>query len=107
MASNDPETDIANPLDIYLGDANTKMHKARSEKTAWRSAGEKYDNRPVDPEYYKKYYHRVHIIPVACPLCGAVINGTKLKRHQSFKKCKDTQEFIAKKLAELQQQEQS
>lgn len=109
MTSTNQEIDvIANPLDIYLEDTTTKknkMHQARSEKTAWRSAGEKYNKKPLDPEYAKRYYHNRQIIPIACPLCGTVVNRTQMKRHQTGKRCKAVCEFLAKKLEELKPNE--
>ena len=95
---------LNNPLDIYLEDTTTKknkMHQARSEKTAWRSAGEKYNKKPLDPEYAKRYYHNRQIIPIACPLCGTVVKRTQMKRHQMGKRCTAVREFLAKKLAEV------
>ena len=109
MTSANQEADvISNPLDIYLEEPKkkNKMHQARSEKTAWRSAGEKYDKRPLDPEYAKRYYHKREIIPLACPLCGTVVNRTKMKRHQTGKRCIAVQEFLAKKLQEAEATEQ-
>jgi len=72
-------------------------HLPRSEATAWRSAGEKYNSKPKDPDYRNKYYQEKLKTPVQCPLCGHLINKTQMNRHQKSKKCLEVQAFIAEK----------
>jgi hypothetical protein len=89
-----------NPLEVLfltLTPPPTKHHP-RSEATAWRSAGDKYDGRPKDPEYRKKYYQEKLKTPITCPLCGHDTNKTQMNRHQSTKRCKEVQAFLANKL---------
>ena len=49
----------------------------------------KYDNKPNDPEYFKKYYMEVLRCPYECEVCGRVIaSKSKLKVHQNSNYCR-------------------
>ena len=48
-----------------------------------------YNNKPNDPEYFKKYYHLKLSKQVACCNCGAEVTSQKMSRHQKSKKCQE------------------
>ena len=49
-----------------------------------------YNKKPVDPEYYKKYYQQfVKHTPCTCDICGATISSKqKLSRHKKTQYCR-------------------
>ena len=47
----------------------------------------KYNAKPLDPEYFKKYYHEAKQ-PKECEMCGKIIaSGSHMKRHRDSNKC--------------------
>ena len=47
-----------------------------------------YNNKPLDPEYFKKYYNSKLSEKVECPICKSMVGKQKLVIHQQRKKCK-------------------
>ena len=43
--------------------------------------------KPLDPEYFNKYYREKLAIKVECPICLELISKPKMKKHQLTKKC--------------------
>ena len=46
-----------------------------------------YNNNPIDPEYFSKYYHLKRAIPTECTLCGSMISKGKMFRHVKTRIC--------------------
>jgi hypothetical protein len=47
-----------------------------------------YDNRPNDPDYFRKYYQERTLRDIPCPNCGCNIkDATHKARHMRTKKC--------------------
>ena len=47
----------------------------------------KYNAKPLDPEYFKKFYHEAKQ-PKECEMCGKIIaSGSHMKRHRDSNKC--------------------
>ncbi len=61
-----------------------------SEKTAWRSQGEKYNSKPNDTEYYKKYFQEHKHDKTNCERCGKEILKWGMSKHQKSMKCRLT-----------------
>ena len=58
--------------------------KINTEATAWRRRPDgTYDNRPLDPYYYRKYV----MTPVRCPLCHLMTRRGHINRHQRSANC--------------------
>ena len=58
------------------------------EKIDRRRPDGTYDKRPLDPDYFKKYYKNNPQIPYQCPDCGRTISTkTNLSRHRNMKLC--------------------
>ncbi len=67
--------------------ANKKRGAKITNPARWLPDGT-YDNSPLDPEYYKKYYHAKFGHQYTCEVCGSVLGSTqKINRHLSTKKC--------------------
>ena len=65
----------------------TKKPKGRPINPA-RHIGGKVNNNPLDPEYYKKYYHRRFCVPYTCGICGRTLaNEQKIKQHENSAVC--------------------
>ena len=57
----------------------------------WKTNGT-YDTKPLDPDYFKKYYQSKLKTPFTCPDCGKTIaNKTNLSKHRNTKKCRNSQ----------------
>ena len=58
-----------------------------SNPDRWLANG-KYNDHPLDPEYFKKYYREHFAHSHTCEICGTVLANTqKIQRHQNAKKC--------------------
>jgi hypothetical protein len=44
-------------------------------------------NKPIDPEYFNKYYQANLSHNVTCDKCNKIVSFAKIKRHQKTKKC--------------------
>ncbi len=48
----------------------------------------RYDNKPLDPDYFKKYYHKKWCVPYTCGICGRTLaNSQKIKQHENSAIC--------------------
>ena len=48
----------------------------------------KYNNKPLDPDYYKKYWKaNLASVKVECPRCGVLTGKCQSARHYSTKVC--------------------
>ena len=55
----------------------------------WRDDGT-YDKKPLDPNYFKKYYQNHLKQPFTCPDCGKTISSkSNLSKHQQTAKCRN------------------
>ena len=52
----------------------------------------KYNTKPSDPEYFKKYYH-AHSEKVTCQFCGKLTGQFKMFRHVKSQKCLKAQQL--------------
>ena len=46
-----------------------------------------YDNKPLDPNYFRTYYHTKGSEQVECPTCGYQCKRNYLYRHSKTDKC--------------------
>ena len=54
----------------------------------WKEDGT-YDKKPLDPQYFKKYYETKLKQSYQCPVCQKVISSkSNLSKHQQTSKCK-------------------
>ena len=57
-------------------------------RTRWNKDGS-YNSKPLDPQYFKKYYETKLKQPYKCPVCHKVISSkSNLSKHQQTEKCK-------------------
>jgi len=48
----------------------------------------RYNKEPLDPEYYKKYYHIRYCEKYTCGICGKTLaNSQKVKSHEKSTFC--------------------
>ena len=66
--------------------ANKKRGAKITNPARWLPDGT-YDNSLLDPEYYKKYYHRKYCTPYTCECGVKLCNEQKLKRHLLTARC--------------------
>jgi hypothetical protein len=45
-----------------------------------------YNLKPLDPEYFKKYYH-AHKVSIQCECCDKYVDKYKLNKHKRSKYC--------------------
>ena len=66
---------------------SSEEEKPTKKGLRWLQNG-KYDKSPIDPEYYKKYYHRRYNIQCICEYCGKTLsNEQKISRHMLTARC--------------------
>ena len=63
----------------------------------------KYDNSPLDPEYYKMYW-RLKNEQIPCEHCGKLVGKLRMCKHVKSKQCQKTQKLH--KMDELLELEQ-
>ena len=57
-----------------------------------------YNKKPLDPEYYKKYWQEKLLIKIECPRCGIFTGKGKMSRHYTSGLCiKKTQARLLEK----------
>ena len=55
--------------------------------TRWKPDGT-YDSKPLDPEYFSKYYQKKLSTPFKCPDCGRTISSkSNLSKHRQTNVC--------------------
>ena len=69
--------------------SSSSTTSSEEEPTSWRRKSDgTYDNRPSDPDYFKKYYERKVKQPVQCKYCGTMMSDkSNLSKHYKTKKC--------------------
>lgn len=78
----------------------TSSEEEPRKHTRW-NPNEAYDTKPLDPDYFKKYYQNKLKTPFTCPDCGKTIsNKTNLSKHQKVQK-------LSKLMLKLELQPQS
>ena len=56
--------------------------------TRWQPDGT-YNKKPLDPEYFTKYYHNKLSTPFTCPDCGRTISSkSNLSKHRQTHICR-------------------
>ena len=63
-----------------------KVYVSRQDCTRYDEATGKYNSKPVDPEYFKKYYQN-HREKVKCEICNKTTGKFKMYRHLKSQKC--------------------
>jgi hypothetical protein len=59
--------------------------------TRWKTDGT-YDKRPLDPDYFSKYYQRKLSTPFTCLDCGRTITSkSNLSKHRQTNRCRKFQ----------------
>ena len=96
---NAPETPPVNPLRVLYEKEKKKRGPVKGMyiRAPWRHTGETYINTPTDPEYYKKYYHRMVKGHFHCEKCGCEFTSKKaMVFHQIHSpKCPKLQALLA------------
>ncbi len=55
----------------------------------------KYDSKPLDKEYFKKYYHKKYCVPYTCGICGRTLaNDQKIKQHENSAVCQKAKKHL-------------
>ena len=67
-------------------DSIKKAFVPKKESTRYNKETGKYDHRPIDPEYFNKYYHDKNSM-VPCEICNKTVGSLKMYRHIKTKKC--------------------
>ena len=61
-----------------------------NHKSRWKDNGT-YANKPLDPDYFKKYYINKLKTPFTCPDCGTTISSkANLSKHRNTRKCRNS-----------------
>ena len=76
---------LHNPTNTYDPPIPTTTH------SRWKPNGS-YDKKPLDPDYFSKYYQKKLSKPFQCPDCGQVISSkSNLSKHRQTKRCMSKQ----------------
>jgi hypothetical protein len=75
------------------------MNNNKSTNSKWRHEGDKYNYKPLDPDYFKKYYQeKIKGVKTNCQYCDCIITKENLIRHNKTKKCIKAQQLINENL---------
>ena len=74
-----------------------RMEEAKQQKISRRKLPDgTYDKKPLDPEYFKKYYHSHGLQIITCYRCGAECRKNYLSKHMNTsKRWKELSKFLA------------
>ena len=83
-----------NSMSQIVQDEIQSSSEEEPKKTSrWNTDGT-YDNKPLDPDYFKKYYQNKLKTPFTCPDCGTTISSkANLSKHRNTKKCRNSSSF--------------
>ena len=57
--------------------------------------------KPIDPEYFNKYYRSKLAIKEECPICFELVSKSKMKQHQLTSKCINCSDMTGKIRCEI------
>lgn len=76
---------------IVQDELQSSSEEEPKRQSRWKDNG-LYDTKPLDPDYFKKYYQNKFKTPFTCPDCGTTItNKSNLSKHRGTKKCRNSQ----------------
>ena len=99
IINNNPEIIEDKPIEIIDRRKIKKIKKVEEEpvETSWRTTilpggTKKYNDRPCDPLYFKKYYDEkrkaIDGAIITCQLCNRQVTSGHIHRHQRSNICK-------------------
>jgi len=81
------DEDLFDQMAQALHNPPTHNEQPFTTTTRWQPDGT-YNKKPLDPEYFTKYYHKKLTTPFKCPDCGRTINSkSNLSKHRQSKVC--------------------
>ena len=81
------DEDLFDEMAQALHQSDNIHNPPTTTSTRWKPDGT-YDKRPLDPEYFSKYYQKKLSTPFTCPECGRTITSkSNLSKHRQTKKC--------------------
>ena len=65
-------------------------------RAPWRYNEEsgKYNDKPIDKDYFKAYFKTVGAVKIECPLCGRSVQRSNLSHHKKSTICSKNLKFI-------------
>ena len=67
---------------------STRKRRGRPAHATWRIQEDgTYNDKPLDPEYFKLYARGHAMVKVVCPLCQSTVNRQELNLHQQRPIC--------------------
>jgi len=80
-----------NPMTKPMATMTTTIKQVRNKRkirnpNRYKDDGT-YDNKPLDPNYFRTYYHTKGSEQVECPTCGYKCKRNYLYRHSKTDKC--------------------
>jgi hypothetical protein len=87
-------TEIIEEQIVFGKKGLTNKHKVKRCPERWLPDG-KYNDKPLDPDYFKKYWREHSNKEYKCPICERVIfSCDKIKRHEKSKVCLRAQALL-------------
>ena len=81
------DEDLFDEMAEALHQSDNIHNPPTTTSTRWKPDGT-YDKKPLDPEYFSKYYQKKLSTPFTCPECGRTITSkSNLSKHRQTKKC--------------------
>ena len=81
------DEDVFDQMFEALHQSNTPEQPTQTN-SRWQPDGT-YDKKPLDPNYFSKYYQRKLKTPFTCPDCGRTISSkSNLSKHRETEVCK-------------------
>ena len=103
---NSTESENVQPIEPTT---ETKIDKRKIKRAPWRTITNedgttKYNDKPNDPEYFKKYYHtkRKFIVnnKINCEYCNKLTYQRHYERHQQRKSCIEAKNQLMQNLVQ-------
>ena len=83
-------------IDTMTKTVNNTDSDESNEKQSRKMPDGTYNNKPIDPEYFKNYYRKHYSCQYTCLICGKELNNIqKIKRHEMTKFCLKARNTLA------------
>ena len=81
------DEDLFDQMAEALYQSSNPQNPPITTSTRWKPDGT-YDKKPLDPNYFSKYYQKKLSTPFTCPDCGRTITSkSNLSKHRQTIRC--------------------
>ena len=74
-------------MEAFQQEIETEIAHGSKRRTNRLKADGSYDKKPLDPDYFKKYYMNKMACPSQCDICGKEMTISSINRHKKTNMC--------------------